>query len=89
MFLDLATRTHSKQMARLEARITPETKALFQKAANLEGRTLTDFAVASVQAEANRVIQKHQIPKLSVEDSEAFADALLNPPKPNDSLKST
>ncbi|MEA5534706.1 DUF1778 domain-containing protein [Crocosphaera sp. XPORK-15E] len=75
-------------MARLEARITPETKALFQKAANLEGRTLTDFVVASVQAEASRVIQKHQTLKLSVEDSEAFVDALLNPPKPNDSLKS-
>ena len=83
----MADVTHSKQMARLEARITPETKALFQKAANLEGRTLTDFVVASVQAEANRVIQKHQILKLSVEDSEAFVDALLNPPKPNDALK--
>ncbi|WP_204150023.1 DUF1778 domain-containing protein [Leptolyngbya sp. CCY15150] len=78
----------SKQMARLEARITPETKALLQKAASLEGRTLTDFVVASVQAEANRVIQKHQTLKLSVEDSEAFVDAFLNPPKLNDSLKS-
>lgn len=75
-------------MARLEARITPETKALLQKAASLEGRTLTDFVVASVQAEANRVIQKHQTLKLSVEDSEAFVDAFLNPPKLNDSLKS-
>ncbi|NEP11197.1 MAG: DUF1778 domain-containing protein [Symploca sp. SIO2C1] len=84
----MATTTNSKRMARLEARITPETKALFQKAANLEGRTLTDFVVASVQAEASRVIQKHQMLKLSVEDSEAFVDALLSPPKPNDSLKS-
>lgn len=84
----MANTAHSKQMARLEARITPETKALFQKAANLEGRTLTDFVVASVQAEANRVIQKHQMIRLSIEDSEAFVDALLNPREPNDSLKS-
>ncbi|NEQ98876.1 MAG: DUF1778 domain-containing protein [Cyanothece sp. SIO2G6] len=83
----MATVASSTPMARLEARITPETKALFQKAASLEGRTLTDFVVASVQAEANRVIQKHQILKLSVDDSEAFVDALLNPPEPNDSLK--
>jgi uncharacterized protein (DUF1778 family) len=76
-----------KSMARLEARISPETKALLQKAAALEGRTLTDFVVASVQAEACRVIQQHQTLKLSLEDSQAFVDALLNPPKPNEALK--
>ncbi|GAP97193.1 type II toxin-antitoxin system TacA family antitoxin [Leptolyngbya sp. NIES-2104] len=74
-------------MARLEARISPETKALLQKAADLQGRTLTDFVVTSVQAEAIRVIESHQTLKLSVEESEAFVDALLNPPKPNDALK--
>ena len=84
----MATSTSSKQMARLEARITPETKALLQKAASLEGRTLTDFVVACAQAEASRVIQKHQVLNLSVEDSEAFVDALLNPSEPNESLKS-
>jgi uncharacterized protein (DUF1778 family) len=83
----MATATHSKSMARLEARVSPETKALLQKAADLEGRTLTDFVVASVQAEAHRVIKQHQTLKLSIEDSEAFVDAILNPPKPNDPLK--
>jgi uncharacterized protein (DUF1778 family) len=77
-----------KAVARLEARISPETKALLQKAADLEGRTLTDFVVASVQAAAYRVIEQHQTLKLNMEDSEAFVDALLNPPKPNDALKS-
>jgi uncharacterized protein (DUF1778 family) len=79
--------TNSKSMARLEARISPEIKALLQKAADLEGRTLTDFVVASVQSEAFRVIEQHQMLKLSIEDSKAFVDALLNPPKPNDALK--
>lgn len=74
-------------MARLEARISPATKALLQKAADLEGRTLTDFVIATVQAEAHRVIKQHQTLKLSIEDSEAFADALLNPPQPNNALK--
>lgn len=83
----MATASDRKSMARLEARISPETKALLQKAADLEGRTLTDFVVASVQAEAYRVIEKHQTLKLSIEDSETFVDALLNPPKPNDALK--
>ena len=83
----MATANRRKSMARLEARVSPETKALLQKAADLEGRTLTDFVVASVQAEAYRVIEQHQTLKLSIEDSEAFVDALLNPPKPNDALK--
>ena len=79
--------TPTKAIARLEARISPETKSLLQKAADLEGRTLTDFVVASVQAEAYRVIEKHQKLKLNLEDSQAFVDALLNPPSPNEALK--
>ena len=86
-FSDMATKIHSKATARLEARISPETKALLQKAADLEGRTLTDFVVATVQAEAHRVIEQHQTLKLNLEDSETFVNTLLNPPQPNDALK--
>lgn len=83
----MATKTPPQSIARLEARVTPETKALLQKAADLSGRTLTDFVTSSAQAEAQRVIQQHQTLKLSLEDSEAFVNALLNPPEPNDALK--
>ncbi|MEQ8757463.1 MAG: DUF1778 domain-containing protein [Coleofasciculus sp. G1-WW12-02] len=83
----MAPATNPKSVARLEARVDPEIKALWQKAADLEGRTLTDFVIASVQAAACKVIEQHQTLKLSVEDSEAFVNALLNPPKPNDALK--
>jgi len=83
----MAPAKNPKSVARLEARVDPEIKALWQKAADLEGRTLTDFVIASVQAAACKVIEQHQILKLSVEDSEAFVNALLNPPKPNDALK--
>jgi len=83
----MAPATNPKSVARLEARVDPEIKALWQKAADLEGRTLTDFVIASVQAAACKVIEQHQTLKLSVEDSEAFVNALLNPPKPNNALK--
>jgi uncharacterized protein (DUF1778 family) len=43
--------------------------------------------IASVQSEALRVIERHQTLKLSIEDAEAFVDALTNPPKLNDALK--
>jgi uncharacterized protein (DUF1778 family) len=77
----------SEPSARLEARISPEIKALWQKAADLEGRSLTDFIIASVQAVACQVIEQHQILKLDFEDSEAFVNALLNPTQPNQALK--
>jgi|AGTN01.3.fsa_nt_gi Uncharacterized protein conserved in bacteria len=72
---------------RLEARISAEQKALFQRAAELQGRTLTDFIVASVQDAAVRTIDEMQVIRLSVEDSKAFAEALLNPPEPNERLR--
>lgn len=80
-------KANSRSVARLEARVSPEIKALWQKAADLEGRTLTDFVIASVQAAALKAIEQHQTLKLSLEDSEAFANALLNPPPPNKALK--
>lgn len=73
-------------MARLEARVNPDIKALWQKAADLEGVTLTDFVIASVQAAACKIVEQHRTLKLSLEDSSAFVEALLNPPGPNDAL---
>lgn len=72
--------------ARLEARTNQETKALIQKAADLEGRTLSAFLLESVRAAAIETIERHQTLKLTMRDSEAFADAILNPPAPNDAL---
>ncbi|GAA6624147.1 DUF1778 domain-containing protein [Scytonema sp. NUACC26] len=73
-------------MVQLEASVAPEIKALWQKAADLEGVTLTDFVIASVQAAAHKIIDRHQTLKLSIEDSEALVEALLNPPQPSDAL---
>ncbi len=81
--------TKSKQkssFARLEARVDPAAKALWQQAAALEGRTLTDFIITSLQESAAKVIQRHQLMELNREDSEAFVEAILNPPEPNDAL---
>ena len=80
-------KTPSKNIARLEARVSPEIKALWQKAADLEGRTLTDFVIASVQASACQAIARHQSLKLNLEDSETFVQAILNPSEPNARLR--
>ncbi len=72
---------------RLEARVTAEQKELLQRAAHLQGRTLTEFVVSSAQAEAERVIRDRDVILLSVRDSQAFAAIVLNPPAPNDRLR--
>ncbi len=79
--------TAAQPMARLEARLSPEVKALVQRAADLEGRTITDFVVSSVKAEACRIIEQHTTLKLSLEDSQDFVNAVLNPPPPNAALE--
>jgi uncharacterized protein (DUF1778 family) len=81
-----ATRNTAKR-DRLEARITPEQKALFQRAADLSGRSLTDFVVASVEAAAEEAIRNHQVMQLSARDTELFLAALENPPPPNEYLR--
>jgi len=78
--------TSSGRAERLEARISSDQKALFQRAAELQGRTLTDFVVSSVQEAAVRTIEEMQIIRLSAEDSVAFADALLHPRTPKEKL---
>lgn len=74
---------------RLETRVTAEQKSLIERAAALQGRSLTDFVLTSVQDAARRAIEEHQQLALSVRDSEAFVDALLNPKPVNDRLRDT
>ncbi len=72
---------------RLEARLTPEAKALCQEAAALEGRSITDFVVSSAVESAKRVLRERELIRLSQRETVAFVDSLLNPPAPNDRLR--
>ncbi|MEH1787006.1 DUF1778 domain-containing protein [Nostoc sp.] len=74
------TEDRRSKLERLEARLTREQKQLLQQAADLEGRTVTDFVVSHAQEAAVRTIEEHTIIKLSREDSIAFIDSLINPP---------
>ena len=72
---------------RLEARISPDMKKLIQKAAELEGRTVSDFLISSSVAAARQVINAHLNIDLSIRDQVLFADNLLNPPEPVKNLR--
>jgi uncharacterized protein (DUF1778 family) len=77
----------TNRTARIEARIAPEALLVVKRAAELQGRSVSDFIVAAAQAEANRTIEEAQIIRLSVEDQREFAETILNPPAPNDAIK--
>lgn len=72
---------------RLEARIAPRALAVVKRAAEIQGRSVSDFVVAAAQEAAERTIARAQVIDLSLADQQAFAKALLNPPKPNAALR--
>lgn len=73
--------------ARLEARIAPEALAIVKRAAEMEGRSLSDFIVSAAQEAARRTIEENNVIRLSVEDQQRFVDMLLNPPELSAALK--
>jgi uncharacterized protein (DUF1778 family) len=66
--------------SRIEARIAPEALAVVKRAAEIQGRSVSDFVVVAAQEAATRTIEETQIIRLSVEDQRSFAEAMLNPP---------
>lgn len=73
--------------ARLEARISTDLHAMLKRAADLQGRTMTDFVVTAVQQAAQQAIEQSDVIRLTVADQERFAKSLTAPPKPVPALK--
>jgi uncharacterized protein (DUF1778 family) len=73
--------------ARIEARIGPDTLAIVKRAAEIQGRSVSDFVVAAAEEAASRTIERAHLIRLSVDDQRAFAVAILNPPKPTPALR--
>jgi len=78
---------NSTRTARLEARISPEVLAIVKRAAELQGRSISDFVVAAAQEIAHRTIEETNVIRLSLEDQRRFVDLLLNPPAPAPALQ--
>jgi uncharacterized protein (DUF1778 family) len=84
----MTTRKATRQRSeRVEARLTPQQKRLLERAAALDGRTLTDFVLSSAQAAAAETIARHELLELTPEDQGVFVAALLKPPAPNKELR--
>lgn len=77
----------SNRTARLEARVSPEVLAIVKSAADLQGRSVSDFVVTAAQDMAQRTIEEASLLRLSLEDQRRFVDFLLNPPEPTPALR--
>ena len=69
----------SKQ-ARFEARVSPDVHALLKRAAEIEGRSLSDFVVTAARQAAEKTVVQADVITLSYEDQLRFAQALIDPP---------
>jgi uncharacterized protein (DUF1778 family) len=83
-----AKTTTTSRTARIEARIAPELLATVKRAAELQGRSVSDFVVTATLEAANKTISETNIIRLSREASEQLAELLINPPAPTDALRS-
>jgi len=70
----------ANRTTRIEARIAPDALAVVKRAAEIQGRSVSDFVVAAAQEAAHRAIEETQMIRLAVEDQRAIAEAIANPP---------
>ena len=77
----------SVRSARIEARIAPEALAVVKRAAEIQGRSVSDFVVSAARDAAARTIEETEIIRLSVAAQRAFAEAIVDPPAPSEGLK--
>ncbi|MFD1244857.1 type II toxin-antitoxin system TacA family antitoxin [Paralysiella testudinis] len=73
--------------ARLEARVSKDIHAMLKRAAELEGRSLSDFVISAAQAAAQKTISETEVLQLSIRDQHLFAEALIQPPQHNEALQ--
>jgi uncharacterized protein (DUF1778 family) len=78
---------HTSTTARLEARLPANVHKLLKRAAEIQGRTLTDFVVAAAHEAARRTIEEAEVVRLSLEDQQRLAKAILKPAAPAPSLR--
>jgi uncharacterized protein (DUF1778 family) len=60
---------------------------MLKRAAEIEGRSTTDFVVSAARDAACKTIEQAEILRLSAEDQRRFADAILNPKPPIPALR--
>jgi uncharacterized protein (DUF1778 family) len=72
---------------RITARVSDSVRDTLEQAAELLGATVNQFVVQTAYVEAQRVIERESVIRLSQEDAQKVLALLDHPPKPNKRLK--
>ena len=72
---------------RITARVSDTVRNTLEQAAELLGATVNQFVVQTAYVEAQRVIERESLIRLSQKDAQKVIALLDNPPKPNKRLK--
>jgi len=79
-------KSQEPRTSRIEARIAPEALAIVRRAAEIQGRSISDFIVAAAQDAAQKTVAEVEVIRLSREAQEQVAALLLDPPPMADAL---
>lgn len=83
--LTMSIASDDKQ-ARINIRLKAQTKALLERAASFEGKTVSNFIVTSAMAQAEKTVQSHEVMDLAAQDAHALFEALNKPVRFNNKL---
>ena len=72
---------------RITARVSDSVRNTLEQAAELLGATVNQFVVQTAYVEAQRVIERESVIRLSQQDAHRILALLDHPPKPNRRLK--
>jgi uncharacterized protein (DUF1778 family) len=72
---------------RFDARLNADQKRLIQRAADLEGRSVTDFVLQSAEEAALRTIERRVSLRATLRDMEFFLNAIENPREPSPRMR--
>jgi uncharacterized protein (DUF1778 family) len=72
---------------RITARVSDNVRATLEQAAELLGATVNQFVVQTAYQEAQRVLERESVIRLSQKDARKIFSLLDHPPKPNLRLK--
>ena len=72
---------------RITARVSDNVRVTLEQAAEILGATVNQFVVQTAYQEAQRVIERESVIRLSQQDARKILSLLDHPPKPNKRLR--
>ena len=79
--------TDTARDSRLELRVAKSEKDTIERAAALSGSSTTDFVRSTMLVASERAIRTHRVLALTGEGADAFVEAIMDPPEPNENLR--